>query len=473
MMILQQEQSAGNLPLRQAKVTAITAMIHRSTSNATGSEKSSVSLLPSSSSSKQGSKNNYKQQCQGTGHLPLLNENGSAHKKRKKSLNGNAGGKDEPDNRADQKRRKLLNDTSSTTTGIITPGEPRPLPRRSRQKQHRPHRGSPHKNRATFPVKLFQLLESGQHRDAICWAPGGKSFLIKDKRRLESILPQTGFAHSGLRSFHRQCSYWCFTRCGTPDDNNKKKKRKNSIEEWCHPSFVEGMDRSALGSILRVSHKGGAGLQARQEGMPEPVKVSGGKQQEGADQAPATKKIEETIHPVAFWSGERPMPTNNKMRPRRISFEPEEGKEGTSRFLHSESPAMAWADDFMILHKREHRIEVEDDLRNISWLVDDDEEEEGMNRSLSSSWPSKHFFEDFSFLDNDIIIDGEDEEEDVLCSVPIADPRTYNSSEDDDECMSLQDFWFADSEYVDHSASSVSTEGNNHNISSSMIIAEV
>lgn len=132
-------------------------------------------------------------------------------------------------------------DTSSHNSGSNS----KLLPRR---------KSSRHTNRDTFPVKLWKLLEGGHWEEAIRWTSDGKEFVIRNKTLLEQVLPNAGFAHSGLRSFHRQLSYWCFTR-----------RCKDSNEEvWLHPHFFKGMSRAALASVIRISHKGNP---VRRKGM--------------------------------------------------------------------------------------------------------------------------------------------------------------------------------------------------------------
>lgn len=114
--------------------------------------------------------------------------------------------------------------------------------------------GQRHLKRRTFPVRLFTLLESGHHSDAIAWTPDGKAICIRNKKKLENVLPKY-FAHNRLRSFHRQFSNWGFSRLG--DSANFPLAPSRRKEVWYHPNFQRGQPQLAFNVIrTAVGRKG-------------------------------------------------------------------------------------------------------------------------------------------------------------------------------------------------------------------------
>lgn len=64
-----------------------------------------------------------------------------------------------------------------------------------------------------FAEKLFDLLlETGFHSDIIKWLPGGKAFIVMDKRRFANEIMPTYFKESQYTSFTRKLSRWKFIR---------------------------------------------------------------------------------------------------------------------------------------------------------------------------------------------------------------------------------------------------------------------
>ena len=55
----------------------------------------------------------------------------------------------------------------------------------------------------TFPQKLFEILETPEHSDILKWLPGGKAFIVVDKKR---------FATKQLPAYLKQTQYTSFTR---------------------------------------------------------------------------------------------------------------------------------------------------------------------------------------------------------------------------------------------------------------------
>mmetsp|Transcript_70130 Transcript_70130/g.203382 ORF Transcript_70130/g.203382 Transcript_70130/m.203382 type:complete len:390 (+) Transcript_70130:71-1240(+) len=116
-----------------------------------------------------------------------------------------------------------------------------------------PRSGSRHLNRKTFPIKLFDMLESGKFKNAIDYAPGGESIVVKNIKNLEEALPKADLNQSKLRSFHRQLSFWGFVRiAGGKSTFEGKRAKEWSPEEWAHPDFKKGMPRECLHLVVRV-----------------------------------------------------------------------------------------------------------------------------------------------------------------------------------------------------------------------------
>ena len=68
------------------------------------------------------------------------------------------------------------------------------------------------KVKKNFPQKLFEILEDPENANILKWLPGGKAFIIMDKRRFaEGILPSF-FKQTQFTSFTRKLSRWKFVR---------------------------------------------------------------------------------------------------------------------------------------------------------------------------------------------------------------------------------------------------------------------
>jgi hypothetical protein len=304
-------------------------------------------------------------------------------------------------------------------------------------------RGGRHTKRETFPVKLFNLLEGGEHKQAIDWSKDGDAFVIKDKAMFEKVLPKAGFSHKKLRSFHRQCSYWCFQRRTPRTNNNVPASVK---EEWYHPSFVKGMRRSSLTNIIRMCFKGHS---VRKEGITIPLKgraLRMGEEDVESGKSPtaigreSTKQKRETFS-SSVSAKAIPFPTNVQgVIPRRIDFfdqrsedQQESGSVFSSFFMGTKGskkkPVMMVAD-----HIDGGVQEVEAVVLSSSskiLLPNDEEEIQFFNKPRSLPADHSHFEEE--------IPSNEEEVEDFLRTLPIYD--TGIDSTDDEDCMSLQDFF--------------------------------
>lgn len=70
----------------------------------------------------------------------------------------------------------------------------------------------PHNKKRNFAQKLFDLLESGCHSDIIMWLPGGRAFIVLDKKRFSREILPYYYKESQYTSFTRKLSRWNFTR---------------------------------------------------------------------------------------------------------------------------------------------------------------------------------------------------------------------------------------------------------------------
>jgi len=69
--------------------------------------------------------------------------------------------------------------------------------------------GCPKKN---FPSKLFDVIADEANSDIIMWLPGGKAFVIQDKKRFASEILPRYFKQSQFTSFTRKLTRWNFER---------------------------------------------------------------------------------------------------------------------------------------------------------------------------------------------------------------------------------------------------------------------
>lgn len=67
-------------------------------------------------------------------------------------------------------------------------------------------------SKPNFPMKLFNVLESNEYSDIICWLPGGKAFIIKDKKKFAREILPCHFKQSLFTSFTRKLTRWKFLR---------------------------------------------------------------------------------------------------------------------------------------------------------------------------------------------------------------------------------------------------------------------
>jgi hypothetical protein len=67
-------------------------------------------------------------------------------------------------------------------------------------------------SKQNFPQKLFDILENPEHADILKWLPGGKAFIIMDKKRFATEILPVYFKQTQFTSFTRKLSRWKFAR---------------------------------------------------------------------------------------------------------------------------------------------------------------------------------------------------------------------------------------------------------------------
>ncbi len=88
------------------------------------------------------------------------------------------------------------------TDGKTTNGEASDLAKMSQGKN----------GKAFFPMKLYDIVSDEKNEDVIKWLPGGKAFIIVDKKKFANELLPMHFQQSQFTSFTRKLSRWRFTR---------------------------------------------------------------------------------------------------------------------------------------------------------------------------------------------------------------------------------------------------------------------
>ena len=58
-----------------------------------------------------------------------------------------------------------------------------------------------------FPAKLHLILSTLEFEHIICWMPHGRSWMIKDKELLISVVLKVHFSHSNFDTFNRQVNH--------------------------------------------------------------------------------------------------------------------------------------------------------------------------------------------------------------------------------------------------------------------------
>jgi hypothetical protein len=63
---------------------------------------------------------------------------------------------------------------------------------------------------SNFPAKLHEIMSNPEYEHIIGWMPHGRSWALKNKELLESVVLKEHFTHSNFESFNRQVNLWGF-----------------------------------------------------------------------------------------------------------------------------------------------------------------------------------------------------------------------------------------------------------------------
>jgi hypothetical protein len=66
------------------------------------------------------------------------------------------------------------------------------------------------KRAALFPTKLHEIVSNPEYEHIISWNAHGRSWEVKDKKLLVSIVAKEHFNHSNYESFNRLVNLWGF-----------------------------------------------------------------------------------------------------------------------------------------------------------------------------------------------------------------------------------------------------------------------
>jgi hypothetical protein len=62
----------------------------------------------------------------------------------------------------------------------------------------------------TFPAKLHEIVSTPRYQHIIAWLPHGRSWVIRNKELLVSVVLKDHFSHGNFESFNRQVNLWGF-----------------------------------------------------------------------------------------------------------------------------------------------------------------------------------------------------------------------------------------------------------------------
>jgi len=83
-----------------------------------------------------------------------------------------------------------------------------PVQTKSSSKSSNPFKGA----KLNFAQKLFEILEDPENTDIIKWLPGGKGWIMMDKKRFANEVLPVYFKQTQFTSFTRKLSRWKFNR---------------------------------------------------------------------------------------------------------------------------------------------------------------------------------------------------------------------------------------------------------------------
>jgi hypothetical protein len=115
---------------------------------------------------------------------------------------------------------------ASSTTRAVTADEQSEAGTITRDERHDDHLRDneipPIDMSASFPKKLYHMLENDTFSKIIAWLPHGRAFRIFDHKELEDKVIPLYFRHERYSSFARQINGWGFKRLSHGPDHSKK-----------------------------------------------------------------------------------------------------------------------------------------------------------------------------------------------------------------------------------------------------------
>lgn len=63
---------------------------------------------------------------------------------------------------------------------------------------------------SNFPAKLHRILSTAEYDHIIGWMPHGRSWEVRNKELLETVVLKEHFNHARFESFNRQVNIWGF-----------------------------------------------------------------------------------------------------------------------------------------------------------------------------------------------------------------------------------------------------------------------
>jgi hypothetical protein len=97
--------------------------------------------------------------------------------------------------------------------------------------------------KAAFPAKLHEIVSNPEYEHIISWRPHGRSWEVKDRELLVSVVLKKYFNHSNYESFNRQVNIWGFkVRCNHStaailSAKHRRANRSHVVCPTCLPSF--------------------------------------------------------------------------------------------------------------------------------------------------------------------------------------------------------------------------------------------
>merc|ERR1711920_126564 len=90
-----------------------------------------------------------------------------------------------------------------------------------------------------FLSKLWQLVNNTDNRQLVCWAPGGRSFLVNDQTKFSKEILPNYFKHQKMNSFIRQLNMYGFKKVPKLSEGTLNAIETDQIE-FANDYFIRG-----------------------------------------------------------------------------------------------------------------------------------------------------------------------------------------------------------------------------------------